>query len=232
MTEDWRKALGILVNDELDEGIQKYKGDYYLNGVYMKKVIPDEAFFVHEFLRFNKGINGYELKRDLRDYEIEAFNLKDQEIYRDIEDRYNETFQLFLREGSDKLIIELITLFKKIIVLIIRCLKLRGVLTLEEVKISTKYSKIPFTEKIQDKDLIYKYNDWESDLKFTLIKRQIEKKVKVKEDKKTIKNEEKTDVEEAVEDGLMNKIKRLKRLHKNGTLTKDEFEKAKNKLLK
>jgi hypothetical protein len=32
--------------------------------------------------------------------------------------------------------------------------------------------------------------------------------------------------------GLMNKIKRLKRLHKNGILTKDEFEKAKNKLLK
>ena len=32
--------------------------------------------------------------------------------------------------------------------------------------------------------------------------------------------------------GLMDKIKRLKRLHKNGILTKDEFEKAKNKLLK
>jgi len=34
------------------------------------------------------------------------------------------------------------------------------------------------------------------------------------------------------ENGLMNKIKRLKDLYKNGTLTKVEFEKAKNKLLK
>ena len=31
---------------------------------------------------------------------------------------------------------------------------------------------------------------------------------------------------------LIGKIKRLKRLYKSGTLTKDEFEKAKNKLLK
>ena len=230
MTEDWRKALGIDYNNELDDGIQKYKGNYYLDGVCMQKIIPDEVFFVHQFLTFNKGINGYELKRDLRDYEIEAFNLKDQEIYRDIEDRYNETFQLFLREGSDKLIIELITLFKKIIVLIIRCLNLREVLKLDEVKISTKYSKIPFKDKMQDKDIIYQYENWEADLKFTLIKKQTPKKVKV--DKKTLKNEDETDVEEAVEGGLMNKIKRLKRLHKNGILTKDEFEKAKNKLLK
>ena len=31
--------------------------------------------------------------------------------------------------------------------------------------------------------------------------------------------------------GLTSKIARLKKLYKNGTLTKDEFEKAKNKLL-
>ena len=230
MTEDWRKALGIDYNNELDDGIQKYKGNYYLDGVCMQKIIPDEVFFVHQFLTFNKGINGYELKRDLRDYEIEAFNLKDQEIYREIEDRYNNTLHRFLREGSDKLFNELIILFKKIIVLIIRCLNLREVLKLDEVKISTKYSKIPFKDKMQDKDIIYQYENWEADLKFTLIKKQTPKKVKV--DKKTLKNEDETDVEEAVEGGLMNKIKRLKRLHKNGILTKDEFEKAKNKLLK
>ena len=34
------------------------------------------------------------------------------------------------------------------------------------------------------------------------------------------------------DEGLMNKIKRLKSLYNNGTLTKAEFEKAKNKLLK
>ena len=37
---------------------------------------------------------------------------------------------------------------------------------------------------------------------------------------------------ENMDEGLMNKVKRLKSLYKNGTLTKDEFEKAKNKLLK
>ena len=34
-----------------------------------------------------------------------------------------------------------------------------------------------------------------------------------------------------MDEGLMNKVKRLKSLYKNGTLTKDEFEKAKQKIL-
>lgn len=34
------------------------------------------------------------------------------------------------------------------------------------------------------------------------------------------------------ENSIMNKVKRLKILYKNGTLSKSEFEKAKNKLLK
>ena len=231
MTEDWRKALGIDYEEDAGEGIQKYKGSYYLNGIAMQKIIPDEVFFVHQFLRFNNGINGYELKRDLRDYEIEAFNLKDQEIYREIEDKYNNVLHLYLRKSSDKLFNELIILFKKIIVLIIRCLNLREVLNLDEVKISTKYSKIPFKDKIQDKGIIYQYENWEADLKFTLIKKQTQKRVK--EDKKTLKNEEETFVEETTEnDDLVGKIKRLKRLYKSSTLTKDEFEKAKNKLLR
>ena len=46
--------------------------------------------------------------------------------------------------------------------------------------------------------------------------------------KKTVK-EEKNDIEDK---GLMSKVKRLKSLYNNGTLNKDEFEKAKNKLLK
>jgi len=231
MTEDWRKALGIDYEEDAGEGIQKYKGSYYLNGIVMQKIIPDEVFFVHQFLRFNNGINGYELKRDLRDYEIEAFNLKDQEIYREIEDKYNNVLHLYLRKSSDKLFNELIILFKKIIVLIIRCLNLREVLNLDEVKISTKYSKIPFKDKIQDKGIIYQYENWEADLKFTLIKKQTQKRVK--EDKKTLKNEEETFVEETTEnDDLVGKIKRLKRLYKSSTLTKDEFEKAKNKLLR
>jgi predicted membrane protein len=46
--------------------------------------------------------------------------------------------------------------------------------------------------------------------------------------KKTVK-EEKNNIEDK---GLMSKVKRLKSLYNNGTLNKDEFEKAKNKLLK
>ena len=50
---------------------------------------------------------------------------------------------------------------------------------------------------------------------------------------KTLKKQEDTyDEVTNKDDGLMNKIKRLKKLYINGTLTKDEFEKAKNKLLK
>ena len=49
---------------------------------------------------------------------------------------------------------------------------------------------------------------------------------------KTLKKQEDTyDEVTNKDDGLMNKIKRLKKLYINGTLTKDEFEKAKNKLL-
>tara|TARA_B100000787_G_scaffold40513_1_gene28734 strand:- start:428 stop:844 length:417 start_codon:yes stop_codon:yes gene_type:complete len=54
---------------------------------------------------------------------------------------------------------------------------------------------------------------------------------------KKIKNQKKTaqikiDNRDINEPGLMDKVKRLKSLYNNGTLTKDEFEKAKNKLLK
>ena len=54
-----------------------------------------------------------------------------------------------------------------------------------------------------------------------------EAKTEVRYKKKSkIQNNESTD------EGLMNKVKRLKSLYNNGTLTKAEFEKAKNKLLK
>ena len=42
----------------------------------------------------------------------------------------------------------------------------------------------------------------------------------------------KTTNKKNTDEGLMNKVKRLKSLYNNGTLTKAEFEKAKNKLLK
>ena len=59
--------------------------------------------------------------------------------------------------------------------------------------------------------------------------KDLEKKAKTEsryKKKSKIQNNESTD------EGLMNKVKRLKSLYNNGTLTKAEFEKAKNKLLK
>ena len=66
-------------------------------------------------------------------------------------------------------------------------------------------------------------------------KKIIEKEKKAKEEKKRREKLEKTSVsneENFNDESLMSKVKRLKSLYKNGTLTKAEFEKAKNKLLK
>ena len=68
--------------------------------------------------------------------------------------------------------------------------------------------------------------------------KDLEEEAKTKEKLyKKIKNQKKTaqikiDNRDINEPGLMDKVKRLKSLYNNGTLTKDEFEKAKNKLLK
>ena len=68
--------------------------------------------------------------------------------------------------------------------------------------------------------------------------KDLEEEAKTKEKLyKKIKNQKKTDQikidnRDINELGLMDKVKRLKSLYNNGTLTKDEFEKAKNKLLK
>lgn len=53
-----------------------------------------------------------------------------------------------------------------------------------------------------------------------------------KKSKKISKKEPKIINNENIDESLMNKIKRLKLLYENNTLTKAEFEKAKNKLLK
>mgnify|MGYP001230513329 CR=1 FL=1 len=58
-----------------------------------------------------------------------------------------------------------------------------------------------------------------------------EEKRQEREDRRKEKTEYKED-EDDYNDSLMDKVKRLKRLYKTGTLSKAEFEKAKNKLLK
>ena len=70
--------------------------------------------------------------------------------------------------------------------------------------------------------------------------REIKTEKSIEEEKKFLKEIEKKRIEEKklvetddeVGDSLTGKIARLKKLYKNGTLTKAEFEKAKNKLLK
>ena len=51
-------------------------------------------------------------------------------------------------------------------------------------------------------------------------------------DETKYKKKSKVKINIKTDEGLMNKVKRLKSLYNNGTLTKAEFEKAKNKLLK
>ena len=69
--------------------------------------------------------------------------------------------------------------------------------------------------------------------------REIKTEKSIEEEKKFLKEIEKKRIEEKlvetddeVVDSLTGKIARLKKLYKNGTLTKAEFEKAKNNLLK
>ena len=52
------------------------------------------------------------------------------------------------------------------------------------------------------------------------------------EEEERLKNKSTIEFSEDYENSIMDKVKRLKRLYKNGTLSKAEFEKAKNKLLK
>ena len=64
-------------------------------------------------------------------------------------------------------------------------------------------------------------------------KKIIEKEKKAKKETKLIEKEEIVEDEKEEENvSLMSKVKRLKSLYNNGTLTKAEFEQAKNKLLK
>ena len=62
--------------------------------------------------------------------------------------------------------------------------------------------------------------------KLKIEERRLEKEEKRKENLKYKESETTYD------HSLMDQVKRLKRLYKNGTLSKAEFEKAKNKLLK
>jgi len=242
MTEDWRKALGL--DDVEQDEVVEYKGQLYVNGqkvdnlkgnLKLKTNVSGETLFVSEFLIFSKPLSAYRIKRSLEDYELDLLSDKDQKKYKELDDEVEEILQQYLRDGSDELSIKLNKKFKDLLLILVKFLKSKKIVSLDANKIVDKYSKIPFIGKIPD-DISKAKSNYKSVLKYEYLKKN--KVLKIKKEKKTIINENIEDtsninIKESNRDGdLINKIKRLKRLYKNGTLDKEEFEKAKNKLLR
>ena len=78
------------------------------------------------------------------------------------------------------------------------------------------------------------FKTWEELERYREIKTEnlIEEKKFLKEIEKKRIEEKLVETDNEVGDSLMGKVSRLKMLYNNGTLTKAEFEQAKNKLLK
>lgn len=99
-----------------------------------------------------------------------------------------------------------------------------------------------YKQKIEDKESLRKAKIEEKERKAEEAKLEKEAKAeeaRIKAEERRLEREEKRkervyfkETENEYDDSLMDKVKKLKRLYKNGTLSKAEFEKAKNKLLK
>ena len=97
-------------------------------------------------------------------------------------------------------------------------------------------------EKKQEKEWELKRKKEEAQIKAEeakLAKEAKAEEARIKAEERRLEREEKRkermyfkETENEYDDSLMDKVKKLKRLYKNGTLSKAEFEKAKNKLLK
>jgi len=113
-----------------------------------------------------------------------------------------------------------------------------------------KKNKKKFETYSEYKEHLQKLADieWEKDQKQQKKEKEAQEVIRKSQEAKRLKEEQKFEaeekrreklerepvsvsIEEDNDDNLMSKIKRLKALYKNGTLTKAEFEKAKNKLL-
>ena len=104
-----------------------------------------------------------------------------------------------------------------------------------------KKNKTKFKTYSQYQKHIQKIEDieWEKDQKKIQIEKKAEEGKLLKEQERleaAKKREDKLERESAStsvnDDNLLSKIKRLKSLYEKGTLNKEEFERAKNKLLK
>jgi len=94
------------------------------------------------------------------------------------------------------------------------------------------YEEITIKKSILEQEAELRYLEEEARAQEKLRQKKLNPKKQVE-----IQNKQRLDKHEVVTgnisgSGLMDKIKRLKKLYINGTLTKAEFEKAKNKLLK
>ena len=99
-----------------------------------------------------------------------------------------------------------------------------------------------YKQKIEEKESLRKAKIEEKERKAEEAKLEKEAKAeeaRIKAEERRLEREEKRkqrmefkEAEDDYDNSLMDKVKRLKRLYKNGTLSKAEFEKAKNKLLK
>ena len=99
-----------------------------------------------------------------------------------------------------------------------------------------------YKKKIEEKESLKQAKKEEKERKAEeakLAKEAKAEEIKIKAEEKRLEREEKRnektkfkELEDDYDDSLMDKVKRLKSLYNNGTLTKAEFEKAKNKLLK
>jgi hypothetical protein len=98
------------------------------------------------------------------------------------------------------------------------------------------YSELKeYKKKIEDKESLKQAAKEEKERKAEEAKLAREAKAEERRLEKEEKRKENTEYKESkddYDDFLMDKVKRLKRLYKSGTLSKAEFEKAKNKLLK
>ena len=72
----------------------------------------------------------------------------------------------------------------------------------------------------------------EEEFERNIEEREQKEKERQKEEQRKAREKERATASEPRGGGLTSKISRLKKLYKNGTLTKAEFEKAKNNLLK
>ena len=155
MTEDWRKALGL---DHIEsETVTEYKGEIYINGKIVDNLKDDlkfnsntseENIFVHQFLIVHLK-NLVQHFYYVKDYELNTLSTTDQEKYLILDVELEETLQQYLRNNSKELLIDLNNKSKDLLLMIIKFLKLKKIVSFDANKIASKYSKVPFIGKIQ-----------------------------------------------------------------------------------